>query len=202
MTRRGMAHGSRLSMRLGTRRATPWIVGAGLVIAAGVVSAATPPEQTLLDPFAVSGSVGQTVTVRTLTATVVEVARTERVTMPANEWEAAGNWVVVELAVSAPTTEVGAAIGVASLEIDGRLFQASERPPATLVGTNLRVGTDTVGMLAFELPDDLRSGGGELRLSGRYPTPELDDVITFPLHLDQIETTSSIEIEQPRLGKP
>ncbi|MDQ0728330.1 hypothetical protein [Microbacterium sp. W4I20] len=194
MTRRGS--------RLGTRRAMPWIVGAGLVVAAGAVTAVTPPEQALLDPFAVSGSVGQTVTARTLTATVVEVARTERVTMPANEWEAEGNWVVVELAVSAPTTEVGAAIGVASLEIDGRLYQASERPPATLVGTNLRVGTDTVGMLAFELPDDLRSGSGELRLSGRYPTPELDDVIAFPLHLDRVETTSSIEIEQPRLGKP
>ncbi|WP_435747154.1 hypothetical protein [Microbacterium sp. PMB16] len=193
---------TRRAMSRGMRRGAPWIVGAALVVAAGAVTAVTPPEQALLDPFAVGGADGATVTTRQITATVVDISRTERVTMTDAEWEAEGNWLVIELAASAPTTEVDAAIGVASLLIDGRLFQASERPPATLVGTSLRVGTDTVGMLAFELPDDLRSGDGELRLSGRYPTPELDDVATFPVHLDRVETTASVEIETPRLGKP
>lgn len=181
-------------------RALPWVVGAGLVLAAAVVTALTPPEQALLDPFVVRGAADETVSARTIAAAVVEVTRTERVTMTDEEWEVDGNWLVVELAVSAPTTEVDAAIGVASLLIDGRVFQASERPRATLVGTQLRVGTDTIGMLAFELPDDLRTGVGELRLSGRYPTPELDDVIAFRIDLDQAPTASSVEIETPRLG--
>ncbi|PVE94674.1 hypothetical protein [Microbacterium sp. TPD7012] len=184
-------------------RALPWVIGAVLVLVAGVVTAATPPEQALLDPFVVRGAAdGGPATSRTLAAVVVDVTRTEQVTMTDEEWEAEGNWLVVELAVSAPTTEVDAAIGVASLLIDGRVFQASERPPATLVATDLRVGTDTVGMLAFELPDELRSGVGELRLSGRYPTPELDDVIAFRVDLDQASTAPSVEIEAPRLGTP
>lgn len=183
-------------------RALPWVIGAGFVLAAAVVTSLTPPEQALLAPFAVRGTADETVTARTIAAAVIEVTRTENVTMTDEEWSAEGNWLVVELAVSAPTTEVDAAIGVASLLIDGRVFQASERPPATLVGTDLRVGTDTVGMLAFELPDDLRTGVGELRLSGRYPTPELDDVIAFRVDLDQVPTAQTAEIEEPRLGAP
>jgi hypothetical protein len=163
----------------------------------------TPPESALLDPFAVHADAGDGVaTSRTLTAAVVDVIRTEQVTMAAPEWDAEGNWLVIELTVAAPTTEVDAAIGVASLLIDGRLFQASERPPASLVDTDLRVGTDTVGMLAFELPADLRTGTGELRLSGRYPTPELDDVLVFPIDLDQAPVEPTVEIEEPRLGTP
>lgn len=184
------------------RRALPFLIGAGLVLVAGAVTAATPPEASLLDPFPITAAHDGTATARTLEAAVVDVTRTERVTMAAKNWEAEGNWVVIELAVSAPTTEVDAAIGVASLSIDGRLFQASERPPATLVGTALRVGTDTIGMVAFELPADVRSGTGELRLSGRYPTPELDDVIVFPLDLADAPTAPVVEIEEPRLGMP
>lgn len=185
------------------RRAIPWAAGVALVAAAGFVTAVTPPSEALLDPFVVSGTDARaTVTARTLSAAVVDISRADQVTMGASEWQAEGNWLVVELVVAAPLTEVDAAIGVASLLIDGRVFQASERPPSTLVGTPLRVGTDTVGTLAFELPDDVRSGTGELRLSGRYPTPELDDVIAFSVHLDQLPTMASIELEEPRLGTP
>lgn len=183
-------------------RALPVLIGAGLVLVAGAVTAATPPESALLDPFTIEATDDGIATARTLVATVVDVTRTERVTVAGSEWVAEGNWIVIELAVSAPTTEVDAAIGVASLLIDGRLFQASERPPTTLVGTALRVGTDTVGMLAFELPADLRSGTGELRLSGRYPTPELDDVVVFPVDLADVPTAPAVEIEEPRLGAP
>lgn len=180
----------------------PWLLGTALVLAAGAVTALTPPEDALLDPFVVRAADDDTVKARTIAATVVDVIRAERVMMTDEEWEAEGNWVVVELAVSASTTEVGAAIGVASLVIDGQLFQASERPPAALVGADLRVGTDTVGMLAFELPDDARPGVGELRLSGRYPTPELDDVIAFTLDLGEATTATTVEIEEPHRGAP
>lgn len=188
--------------RRSSRGPLPWFIGIGLVLAAGVVTTVTPPEQALFDPFPVRGVGDETVTARTISATMLGATRTERVTMSDEAWEAEGNWLVVELAVSAPTTEVDAAIGVASLMIDGRLFLASERVTATLVDTDLRVGTDTVGMLAFELADDVRSGVGELRLSGRYPTPELDDVITYTLDLDELPTRPTVEIERPRMGTP
>lgn len=188
--------------RRSSRGPLPWIIGIGLVLAAGVVTTVTPTEQALFDPFPVRGVDDETVTARTISAAMLGATRTERVIMSDEAWEAEGNWLVVELAVSAPTTEVDAAIGVASLMIDGRLFLASERVTATLVDTDLRVGTDTVGMLAFELPDDLRSGVGELRLSGRYPTPELDDVIAYTLDLEELPTEPTVEIERPHMGTP
>lgn len=183
-------------------RVAPWLVGAALVVAAGAVTAMTPPAAALLDPFAVRGAVGEPIRSRTLVADVQEMSFTDRVTVSDADWAADGNWLVVGLAVSAARTEVDAAIGVASLEIDGRVYHASERPSTSLVDVDLRVGTDTVGMLAFELPDDIESGTAELRLSGRYPTAELDDVIALSVDLDAASPQRRIELEPPRLGSP
>lgn len=189
-----------MSRRAG--RALPWAAGAALLLAATGVTAATPPSANLFDPFPVSAADGGVATGRTITASIVDLARTERVSEADGDWQAEGNWLVVELAASATVSEVDAAIGVASLLIDGRLYQASERPPATLVGADLRVGTDTVGMLAFELPAELDSGTAELRLSGRYPTPELDDVLAFRIELADAATADTVEIDELRLGSP
>lgn len=182
-------------------RWVPWVGGVALVLAAGVVTAVTPPEDALTDPLLVRAAIDDTATSRTLVAAVQDASFADRLTV-ADEWEADGNWLVIELAVSAPTTEVDAAIGVASLVIDGRVFLASERPPTSLLRADLRVGTDTVGTLAFELPDGLRSGGGELRLTGEYPTPHLDDVIAFPLSFDELPQAPDKELDAPRLGAP
>ncbi|MBT2483472.1 MULTISPECIES: hypothetical protein [unclassified Microbacterium] len=183
-------------------RVAPWLVGAALVVAAGAVTAMTPLAAALLDPFAVRGAAGDPIQSRTLVADVRDLSFADQVTVSDADWTADGNWLVVGLTVSAPTTEVDAAIGVASLEIDGRVYQASERPSTSLVDVDLRVGTETVGVLAFELPDDIESGTAELKLSGRYPTPELDDVVAFSVDLDAASTRPSIELEPPHLGSP
>ncbi|MFJ2504594.1 hypothetical protein [Microbacterium sp. NPDC087592] len=179
----------------------PWAAGIALVLAAGVVTAVTPPEDALTDPFFTRAAVDDTATSRTLIAAVQGASFADRLTV-ADKWEADGNWLVIELAVSAPTTEEDAVIGVASLVIDGQVFLASERPPTSLLRAKLRVGTDTIGTLAFELPEGLRTGNGELRLTGEYPTPRLDDVITFPLSLDEVPQDTDRELDEPRLGAP
>ncbi len=180
-------------------RALPWVLGVALVLGAGAVTAVTPSDDDLLDPFPVPGAIGDTVRSRTLIADVSGVSFADRL-LAEDEWEAEGNWLVIDLAVSAPTTEVDAEIGVASLVVDGRVFQASERPVGSLLDADLRVGIDTVGVLAFELPTDLVAGAAELRLTGEYPTPHLDDVIAIPLRLDDAARAGSITVEQPRLG--
>ncbi len=185
-----------------TQRFMPLVACAGLILTAGIVTAVTPPATSLRDPFLIRGAPTEAVVARTLTATVQGASFADRVRVAESEWELEGNWLVVELAVAAITTEVDASIAVATLVVDGRVFQASERPPTVLVDTELRVGTDTVGALAFELPAGLRSGTGELRLSARFPTPELDDVIAVPLVLDELPTVRSIDLEEPRLGSP
>lgn len=184
------------------KRALPWIVGGLLVVAAGAVTAAIPSTVDQRAAFIVAGGADEPVTSRTLTAAVLDAAFTERVTVADSEWSADGNWLIVTLVASAPQTEVDAGIHLATLEIDGRAFHASERPGTSLVGTDLHVGTDTVGTMAFELPDDIRGGEGELRLTTEYFTPRLDDVVALRLSLDGLPTTPSFEIEEPQLGAP
>ena len=185
------------------RKALPWLVGAGLAAAAVAITAATPAPETLYTAFPIAGSFApdadpRPVTSRTLTAVVVDAAFTERV--QADQWHADGNWLVVTVAASAPRSEEDSVIALASLHVGGEVFHASERPRDPLLGERLRIGIDTVGMLAFELPADVRAGDAELRLTSEPITPRLDDVITVGLRLDDIRTVPSIDVEPPEVG--
>ncbi|HWV48743.1 MAG TPA: hypothetical protein VN035_04745 [Microbacterium sp.] len=175
--------------------AVPWVLGAALVVAAGAAVALTPPDVALSQAFSIRGGEGDLVTGRTLTAQVRDAAFTERVV--AGDWAAEGNWLVVTVAASAPQTEVDAAISLAKLEIGDRTFHASERVRDSLLGAALRVGTDTVGMLAFELPADVDAGDAELSLITSYSTPQLDDVVVLPVSLDDLPSEAEIEITSP-----
>jgi len=182
------------------KRARPWLVGGALVVAAGLLSGITPSADSLFDPFLIRGGPGDAVTSRTLVATVAGASFADRVVSSDGEWTAEGNWLIVELAVSAARTEEDAEIPLAALHLDGRVFHASERVPDSLLKTPLHVGTDTVGVLAFELPEGLRAGAGELRLTSEYVTPELDDVIALALPLDAAPAAASAELPEPRIG--
>lgn len=184
------------------KKALPWLLGAALAIAAGLVSANTPSDDVYRAPFVVHGERDEPASARTLIATLNEASFADRVTVPEAVWQADGNWLVITVAASAPQSEVDAGIALATLLVDGRVFQASERPDTTLVGAPLRIGMDTAGMLVFELPPDLRSGQAELRLATSTATPRLDDVIAFPISLDALSTAHSMEIEAPSLVAP
>ena len=179
------------------RRAVPWVVGAVLVLAAGAVTATIPEEDSVLDPLLVRGGSSDTVTSRSLVVSVQDAVFAENLEVEAADWSAEGNWLVVTLEVSAAQTEKDASVGLATLTIDGRQFQASERPSASLLKTRLHVGTDVVGTLAFELPADLRSGDAELQVTTFDAIPQLDDVIALPIDLDQLSTTPRFALEAP-----
>jgi hypothetical protein len=179
------------------RRLLPWAAGAALVVAAGVVTAVTPDAGAQNAPFLVRGAMEQTVTARNLIVRVDGATFADRITVADDDWEAAGNWLVVDLSAAARTTEVDAELMLVKLVADGREFIASERPSTSLVGSDLRVGLGTGGTVAFELPADVVSGAGELRLSLPYATPHLDDVIVVPLDLDGVPRTGSIDIVEP-----
>ena len=179
------------------RRAAPWAVGAALVIAAGATVALTPSDIALSQAFLIRGGAGDVVTGRTLTAQVRDAAFADRVTTGGGDWAADGNWLVVTVAASAPQTEVDAAINLATLKIGDRTFHASERTRDSLLREPLRVGTDTVGMLAFELPAGVDAGDAELRLITTYFTPQLDDVVVLPVSLDGVPSEAEIEITAP-----
>lgn len=183
------------------RRARPWVLGTGLVLAAGLVSAATPSADSTYDAFLVRGDHG-TASSRTLNAAVTGSTFADQVVSADGEWQAEGNWLVVEVTASSPRTEVDAEIVLATLHVDGLVFQASERIPDSLLKTRLHVGTDTSGVIAFELADGIRHGDAELRLTTGYVTPQLDDVIALPLPLDDVGAEASVELSEPVVGAP
>ena len=186
------------------KKALPWIVGAALAAVAGAITVATPSPDTLRAPFAAHAAFApdaeeqQSVTTRTLTAAVVDASFAERVEV--SDWRADGNWLVITVAASAPRSEVETGVELATLRVGDEVFQASERVRDTLFDAQLRIGINTVGMLAFELPADIRAGDAELRLSSSTFTPRLDDVVAVTIPLDRLPTASSIEIAPPETG--
>lgn len=184
------------------RRALPWILGGLLVIAAGAITAVTPDDESLVGATVQRGSFGDTVESRTLIATASDATFADELAVPSSDWSADGNWLIVTVVASAPTTEVDSAIQLATLVVGDRVFHSSERPSASLKGTPLRVGIDTVGTLAFELPPDVTTGTAELRLTTSYVTPELDDLVAIPFVLDDLERTASIEFVDSGVSAP
>ena len=183
------------------RKGVPWVVGAALAAAAGLITVMTPSPDALrapilehvrFDPDAVSQ---RPVVARTLTTAVIDAGFAESVEI--DDWRADGNWLVVTIAASAPRSEVDAVIELATLRVGDEIFHPSERVRGSLLGEQLRIGIDTIGMLAFELPADITSGDAELWLSSSYLTPRLDDVAAVMIPLDQLPTASSIEITPP-----
>ncbi|MDQ0642756.1 hypothetical protein [Microbacterium murale] len=184
------------------KRALPWLIGAALALAAGVITVNTPGDEVYRAPFLIrSAGDGDPATSRTLIASVLDASFSERVTVADAEWHADGNWLVVTVAASAPRTEVDARIQLATLVIGDRVFQSSERPGNSMTEADLRVGIDTVGTLAFELPPDVRNGRAEVRLTTSYSTPVLDDVVVLPISLEDLPTANDVDLEAPTLGE-
>lgn len=182
------------------RAARGWLVGAALVAAAGVIVAITPDEDAQDGPFLVHGVVEQSITSRELVVSVLDASFADRITVEDDDWSADGNWLVVDLSAAARGTEVDATVRLVKLVVDGRVFVASERPSTSLLGAELRVGIETDGMVAFELPEDLTPGEAEIRLSPPYRTPNLDDVIVVHLDLGETPRVGSIDIVEPSIG--
>lgn len=182
-------------------RALPWVLGAALVVGGGALVALTPDDDAVVAPIERRGVMDEAVSSRALVATAVDTRFAQTVETD-DGWSADGNWLVVSVRASAPDTEIDAAIRFATLAIGDRVFQASERPTASLVGTPLRVGIDTVGMLAFELPADIDSGTAELRLTPDYYTAELDDLVVISLPLDDIAREGTVELTRSEVVTP
>lgn len=183
------------------RRALPWILGIALVIGAGALTVLSPDDDAVVAPIDRRGSAGDEVASRALVAVTGEATFATRIRTD-DGWEADGHWLVVAVTASAPRTEVDAAIRLATLAVDGRVFQSSERVSTSLVGAPLRVGIGTTGMLAFELPPDIDTGAAELRLNTSYFTAELDELVVIDLTLDGLPSTDAVEITRPGLVTP
>lgn len=171
----------------------PWVAGvagAALVAAAWGVAAITPTEDSSEDPFPVVIAVGERGAGRNIAITVDDIRRAEIVS--ADEWSAEGNWVVVDLDAEAVVSEFGTLLTLATLEVDGRTFSASERPDS-LLKAPLSVGIPQSGSLAFELPADVRGGDGVLTF-GLHADSRLDSLIVLDVDLGAIDVEDDAEL--------
>jgi hypothetical protein len=173
------------------RRWATWAIGAALVATAWGVAAVTPPEEAAESPFPVAVAVGERGEGRNLAITVDDIHRAESVS--AGEWTAEGNWVVVDLDAEAVVSEFGTLLTLATLEVDGRTFSASERPESLLRGP-LAAGIPRSGSVAFELADDVDAGTAVLTF-GLDTDPRLDSVIVLECDLGEIEIQSDAALE-------
>jgi hypothetical protein len=167
-----------------------WSIGVVLLAAAWLVTLVTPPEDAAEAPFAVTATLGQEVSTRTLTATIHDVRVAEHVT--ARGWEAGGTWVVVDLDVAATTDEREARLSGATLTVGDRTYRASERPPSFFQG-DLHVGIPQSGSLAFEVPGGAADGTAVLRLS-EDDEIRLDALIEHTVNLAEVEHVAEAEL--------
>ena len=173
------------------RRWVSWGIGGALVAAAWGVALITPPEDAFERPFPVTVDVGERGEGRNIAITVHDVRRAGAVS--AGEWTAEGNWVIVDLDAEAVVAEFGTLLSLATLEVDGRTYSASERPESLRRGS-LSVGIPRSGSLAFELADDVEPAGAVLTF-GLDTDPRLDSLIVVPIDLREIEVTSDAELQ-------
>ena len=173
------------------RRWATWAIGGALIVAAWGVALITPPEDAFERPFPVTVDVGERGEGRNIAITVHDVRRAEAAS--AGEWTAEGNWVVVDLDAEAVMSEFGTLLSLATLEVDGRTYAASERPDSLRRGP-LSVGIPRSGSLAFELADDIEPADAVLTF-GLDTDPRLDSLIVVPVDLREIDVESDAELQ-------
>lgn len=173
------------------KRWASWAIGGALIVAAWGVALITPPEDAFERPFPVTVEVGERGEGRNIAITVHDVRRADGAS--AGEWTAEGNWVIVDLDAEAVVAEFGTLLSLATLEVDGRTYAASERPDSLRRGS-LSVGIPRSGSLAFELPDDVEPEDAVLTF-GLDTDPRLDSLIVVPIDLSETDVESDAELQ-------
>lgn len=177
-----------------------WAIGAGLIVAAWFVALVTPGEEQAQAPFVVAATVDESAVGRNLAVTITDVRRAAEVSA-ADGWTAEGNWLVVDLEAAAVVAETGALLGHAMVEIDGVRYSASDRPE-TLSREPLAVGSSRSGSLAFELPDGLDAGAGNLELALDATDVRLDSMIVLSFDLAEVPFAKTAELPETDWTNP
>ena len=173
------------------KRALPWLLTAALLAAAWLVAFATPDDSASVEPFVVPAAIGEEAVGREFALTVQQVRISDGVNAP-NGWSADGTWLLVDVDARSTLEQTGSLLGGAELTIGDRSFRASERMPS-MFREQVVTGVSRTGMLAFELPGDVLTGTGVLRLSLDDDT-RADSVAELRIDLDELERVSDAEI--------
>jgi hypothetical protein len=167
-----------------------WVIGIVLLAAAWGVQQITPDDDDAVVPFTVPAAVGEKAVGRTFEITVTDVRLGDRASAP--RWAADGTWLVVDVEAQARFEESGSILDQAFLQVDGVTYRASERP-TSIFREGLTTGIPRVGSLAFDLPDEVASRTGILRL-GLGDEPRLDSLMEVPIDLGALARQDEVEL--------
>lgn len=177
-------------------------VAVGLALAGTIFAVATAPDNARITaPFAVRGSIGDTLVARELAATVtgVRAARQLKVGYSSNAGSTAtdGVWVIVDADV---TPRLGTVVlEYSTLTIDGVDYQASDiLPNPSLI--SLPYGSDITmhGSLVFEIPKAALASGAAARASVTFNHGfelALDSVPVVAVDLSKLDVQARAVIE-------
>ncbi|MDR6866803.1 hypothetical protein J2Y69_001402 [Microbacterium resistens] len=171
-----------------------WAAALALLVAAGAVSAFTPPENAGEEPFPVSAEVGERGVGRDIDATVDRVVLVHELTQSQHgtTWRGAGTWLLVDLRAAAVVSQNEVGLRGVALEAGGRIYHASNRM-TSMYESVLIPGVPRSGSIAIELPDDIPRGPAVLTFS-RDNDPRADSQIRVPIDLSTIPEHPSGEI--------
>lgn len=165
-------------------------VGALALVAIAALAVSTAPnDATIVDPFEVTGAVGQVVTARQVSAEVHEVRLVHELDVPYGFDDVNGTtegvWVVVDATLTAQAQPIGT--GFSELHIGDYVFRASDiLPTPALTDVRYGAGVPVTGTLVFEVPAFVVSlpGAANATLVVRdLLTPQLDSVPVIRLDL-------------------
>lgn len=180
-------------------RVGSWVLSAFVLAAAWFVVANTPTLEDKRASFDVKVEPGEWGVGRNIEARVVGATFADH--LDDQSWQAPGNWFIVQIEAAAVADADTASLGIAELTVDGITYSSTERSTVLIRGTSLLVGVPLSGVLAFDLPAEVRDGTAELRL-GLGLDQRLDSIIVVPIDLAAMTRVPTLTVYPPGFPEP
>lgn len=179
-------------------RLVTWIVALAVIVAAGVVIALGPEDETSQAPFETVVALGQHGTGRDIAVTFDDVRAARVVEAESGEWtgETEGVWIAVDLTATS-LLDQSAIHGW--LVVDEFIFDGSTRAEENgLEGAVLSAGLPEAGTLLFEVPQELLETASGARILVAFGSDwRLDSAISLPVDLTTLDVEGSYVVAPP-----
>jgi hypothetical protein len=187
-----------------TRRSALSVLTVVVALAATVVVyGITPHGDDINAPFAVRGSMGDVLTGRTLTGSVISVrlASSLDATSADSDWtgETTGTWVVVEAGIAA--TDEPSSLYRPTLTIGDTTYYATERLSLVTLDNDLaRPGIASTGFILFEVADSMLASSeaahAEVGINSSYEAI-LDSRLVVEVDLSDMPVERDVVVSRP-----
>lgn len=169
------------------RRLVTWIAALGVIVAAGVVIALGPEEETSQSPFETAVALGEHGVGRDIEVTFESITAAQVVSTEFGDWvgETEGVWIAVELTA---TSVLDRSSVYGWLLVDDHIWDGSTRGDSdAMEGHGISAGLPETGTLLFEVPRELLETATNARiLVANTSDWRLDSAISIAVDLTSL----------------